>query len=142
VRIPVGNLMKTYNVEKLGNASVPLRIRDAAQAKSDVARHRQVGKERVILEHHADAPALCRNSASRLAHRLAVQHDLSMHDRLEAGDAAKHRRFPAAAGPKETADHARLQVERDILEHWPAVVRMSDVADFQQRAHAVDYTLA
>jgi hypothetical protein len=88
-------------------------------------------KQRVVLEDHADAPALGRDRAPRAAHDLAVQHDLAFTHRFEACDTPQHRRLAAPAGAEEAADRAGLEAERKHLQHGPAVVRLADAADFE-----------
>jgi hypothetical protein len=81
------------------------------QPVADVAAHRQVREQRVVLEHHADLAALDRQAR----HVVAAEQDAAAGvRRVEAGDQAQRRRL-AAAGRAE--QHERLagadrQVER------------------------------
>jgi len=72
------------------------RVGLAAQAEAHVVAHGQVRKQRVVLEHHADAALLGWQLLLAAGHQRAVQPDLTRGQRLKAGNGAQHRGLAAA----------------------------------------------
>jgi hypothetical protein len=67
-----------------------------AQAEGDVLVHAQVRKQRIVLEHEADAALLRRHAALGARHRLAVDLDTAGIDGDEAGNGPQQRGLAAA----------------------------------------------
>ena len=84
-------------------------IRQATQAEGHVGADREMGKQGMVLEHHADAPLLRRQLTAGAGHHLAVQPDLTRCQRLKAGDGAQHRGLAAARWAEQAAHHATRQ---------------------------------
>jgi uncharacterized membrane-anchored protein len=124
--------MQADNIEELGDARLSLRLRRIAQAERDIARDREMRKQRVVLEHHADATMFRGHGVSPATHGLAVQHDFAAIDGFETRDAAKNRRLAAAARTEQAPDRARLQLKRKVFEDRTLVVRVADVPHFEQ----------
>ena len=87
------------DIEKLGDAvyrfpdDLPL-LPAHLQAEGDVSIHREVGKEGVILVHHAQGPSLRRKAGDF----LAVQKEGSPTDPPQPHDALEQQRFPRSRG--------------------------------------------
>ena len=82
----------------------------AAEAEGDVLAHGHVRKERVVLEHHAEAPPL----RGQRGDVLALDEDPARVRGLEAGDQAQHGRLAAAGGPEQRDDLALRGGEGDL----------------------------
>ena len=79
----------------------------ARRPKPTLSRDREMRKQRVVLEHHADAAALGRNGAVPAGSSSSPCSAISPADRLESGDAAQHRGLAAAARAEQAADRRR-----------------------------------
>src|SRR5688572_18342276 len=71
VRVAVRGALHTDQSKHLADASGTLRGGERPQPKADVVVDREMGKERVVLEHHADAAAFGRDDVVRPAHVFA-----------------------------------------------------------------------
>ena len=80
-----------------------------AQAEGDVLEHRQVGIERVVLEHHRDVAV----ARAQVVDDLAADLDRAAVGLLEAGDGAQQRALAATRRPDEHGELARRDVEVD-----------------------------
>ena len=80
--------------------------------KGHVLADRQVRKERVVLEHHADLAAMGRQPG----HVHAVDPDRAGVGRLEPGDQVQGGRLAAARGAEERQELARLDRERQLVD--------------------------
>ena len=56
-------------------------------------------EQRVVLEHHADAPLFRRHSEAASGYDLPMEEDLAIGRWLEARDAAEHGVFPQPLDP-------------------------------------------
>ena len=90
--------------QQLADAQVACFAREVIQAEADVAGDREMGKQRVVLEHHPDAALLRGQLEAGPAHHLAIEQDFACAHRLEAGDTAQQRGLAAAAGPQQAGD--------------------------------------
>ena len=85
------------------------------EAEGDVAEHRHVREERVVLEHHAEAALLGR----QMVHALAVDPQLAVARRDQAGDDVEGGGFAAAARAEQRhelpAPHRQGEVVEDGL---------------------------
>ncbi|GAB1426153.1 hypothetical protein MASR2M16_33870 [Thauera terpenica] len=70
-----------------------------------------MGKQGVVLKHHADAPTFRCEVHARGAHHLAAQPYLARGHTLEAGYAAQHRGLAAAGRAEQAADLAFFEAE-------------------------------
>ena len=77
-----------------------------AQAEADVLRHREPGKERVALEHHAAVGA-------RAIDALAVEQHLAGGRKVEPRDDAQQRRLAAARGAEDGDEVVLAHLEVD-----------------------------
>jgi light-independent protochlorophyllide reductase subunit B len=101
--------------QHLGHPRLGLRPRHARhlQPETHVLRHRQVGEQRIGLEHHADL-ALVGTQAGNLA---PVDADRPGIGPLEPRDHAQHGRLAAARGAQQRDELALLDPEGEILDH-------------------------
>ena len=95
----------------------------------------EMRKQRVVLEHHADAALLGRHLQSRLRHDAFRQQDLPALHRLEAREAAQHRRLAAAGGSEQAADAPRLQHEVHAADDAMLAIRMLQRSDADGSGH-------
>src|SRR5690606_40296521 len=91
-----------------------------------VLRHRQMGKQRIVLEHHADSPLLRRHTAGGAGYHLPIQADFPGVDRLEARDAAQGGGLAAARGAEQAADIAGAQVDAQVFHHLVPGIRSEE----------------
>ena len=82
------------------------------QPERDVARDRQMRKQRVALEHHVDRPPVRRHGGDV----VAVEQDAARRRRLEAGEHAQQRGLAAARRPEQREEFAVRDVERKPLD--------------------------
>ncbi len=97
------------------------------QAEGHVAFHRHIGKQRIALEHHADA-ALLRRQRHQI---LALQQNVPAVDRSQAGQAAQQRRFAAAARPQQGDELPLFGGEIDILKHLSLAIVFVQAGDVE-----------
>ena len=105
------------------------------QAESDIAGHRKVWKQGVVLKHHADASRFWRKTVTRAAGDLTVDDDFTGDDTLKTRDAAQRRRLAAPTGAEQAGDGAAAQTEIDVTEHGACAVRLRDVVDLKRARH-------
>ncbi len=100
-----------------------------AQAELDVLRHRLVRKQRVALEHHAEA------AVARLdvVDHAAVDPDLARGRILEARDHAQRRGLAAAGRADEHHELAVLDRDVDVLHGDDRAERLVQVAELDPR---------
>jgi len=96
-----------------------------------------VRKQRVFLEHHADAPFLRRQAQFRRRHHRAVQQDAARGGRFESGDTSQHCGFAAAAGAEQAADAAARQRKRQPAHRLMVFIGVLEVLDLKLRVHAL-----
>jgi hypothetical protein len=90
-----------------------------------------VRKQRVVLEHHADAAFLGGQHPAGAADDFAADADFAALDRLEAGDAAQRCGLAAAGGAEQTADRTFGQGEGEVGDDLPIGVRLRDGVEDQ-----------
>src|SRR5690606_34324008 len=88
-----------------------------AQAKANVFLNSKVGKQCVILEHHANAAMFRFKLKSCAGQYLAVQYDAAGAQRLEAGNGAQYGSLAATRGTQQAADMAFFETQRKIFDH-------------------------
>ena len=108
VRVAGGGAFHADDVEQLADAPRAPGGVQLPQAETDVLADGEVGKQRVVLEHHADTAALRGDDVAGTAHVFAVDGDAPGRDLLESGDAAQRRGLAAAARAEYAADPALL----------------------------------
>ena len=113
VGIAVAELRQLDELQHLGDALVGLRLWHAGdlEAEGDVLRDRQVGEQRIGLEHHADIALV----GLQPGDVLAADDDRAGGRLLEAGDHAQHRRLAAARRSEEGDELAGADIEVEIL---------------------------
>ena len=90
-------------------------------------------EQRIVLEHHADAPVLRRDVAGRTAHHRVVDADVAFADALEAGDAAQHRGLAAARRAEQAADRPRGERQVQVVDGGARAIAMADAVERQNR---------
>ncbi|MNC34859.1 hypothetical protein D3C75_833160 [compost metagenome] len=104
-----------------------------ADAEGDVLGHGQVRKQRVVLEHHADAAFFRGQGEAGAGDGLAGQLNAALMDRLETGDGAQGGGLAAAGGAEQATDVACVEVQIEILHHPLFTVAAGQVAEFEQQ---------
>ena len=93
------------------------------EPECDIAEHRHVREQRIVLEHHAETALLGRH----VVHALAVDPQLAFARRNQAGHDVERGGFPAAAraeqGDELTALHFEGEVVKDRLAPKRLVIR-------------------
>ena len=89
-------LGQAHQRQRFLHTRAPLSGRQVRQAKTHVARHIQVRKQRVVLKHHADAPRLGGQMLLRAADHVAGQPDAAGIGALQPGHGPQQRGFAAA----------------------------------------------
>ena len=84
-------------------------------AEIDVLADRQVGEQRLLLEHHADALAVGVGGAFD-ARRLAGDEDLAGVGLIDAAQDLHQRRFAGAVLADQADDLSGLDLDRDVLQ--------------------------
>ncbi|KGC93057.1 hypothetical protein DO71_5700 [Burkholderia pseudomallei] len=88
------------------------------QPIADIAAHRQVRKQRIVLEHHPDAALFDRQRG----HVVGAERDRAARiGRIEPGDQAQRRRLAAAGRAEQHERLARADREIERLQHARAV---------------------
>ena len=115
----------------LGDARIDLGARHASafQAERDIVAHRQMRKQRVVLEHHVDG-TLMRQDLRDVA---ASEQDTAFVRRLEAGEHAQQRGLAAAARAKQGKEFAGADIERELVDRAKVAEFLRHSLDAQQR---------
>jgi hypothetical protein len=92
---------------------------------SGVVPHRHPGKDRLALEHHGIFRPV------RVRRRVGL--DGAGGRRLQAGENAQQRRFPAARRTDDNEEFARLDVNRDVVDGDERAERLLQIADPDRR---------
>ena len=130
MRVARFHTVQPHQGQHFGHTRGTGRGRQVAQAKGDVAPHVQVRKQRVVLEHHANAALLGRHVQRGTAHGVFFQLDLAAVDALQPRHRAQQRGFAAARGANQHPDIARAQAQRHVVDRG---VRRPSVADGELR---------
>ena len=103
-----------HDRERLVDLALDLRLRPcpASQAEADVLAHGHMRKQRVVLEHHAEA-ALFR---PQLSIRRLVEPDAAAGQRQQPGEAVERRRLAAAGRAEQGDELAPLDRQGDVLQ--------------------------
>ncbi len=104
------------------------------QPEPDVAGHREVGEQRAVLRHQADAPPLGRLVDPVAGHEPVADADAARRQRVEARDAAQQRRLAPARGAQDRGERAVGHLQVDAVQHGGAGEAGVHPAD-RQRAH-------
>ena len=135
VGIAVAELRQLDEAEHLGDARVDLGLRHAGdlQAEGDVLRDRQVGEQRIGLEHHADV-ALVRLEVGDV---LAVDQDACRP--VGVSKPAIMRSIvvlPQPDGPEEGDELAALDVEVEILDDRGRAEGLADALELERKVRS------
>ena len=101
------------------------------QAEADVLGHRQVRKESVILEDHADMAGLRRHTHAGGIEQGLSQPDLPLGQGQQTGHRLEQRGLATAAGPKQTDNLVVGHLQGELLQHGAAIVVTADLLDIQ-----------
>jgi len=129
MRMAVGHVGQAHDVQHLVYSA--LRVSVTMQTEAYVARHREVGKQGVVLEHHADAALLGGQHLPRRAQQPIPQHDAAARDGLEARQGPQHRGLAATRGAQQAGDHALGQGKAQCLHHGLGTVAQGQVLNDQ-----------
>ena len=118
-------------LQRIGHAPFDLALLDVAhlERKRHVLAHVQMGKQRIVLEHHADV-TFGRRQPGDLN---AVDLDAPVIRRLEAGHHFQKRRLPRAARTQDGQKLASLDSEGDIVEGDDRAEALADAFEPQLR---------
>ena len=124
---------QTHHLEELVAPAPPRAPRHPAdlQRELDVLRHRHVAEQRVVLEHHADAPRLRR----LLGHIAPVKQDAPAFDVGEPRDQAQQSALAAAAGAEQDEELPVRHLEGHVVHHGVSLVALHQL--FQDDRHGL-----
>ena len=128
------SLIDGNHLGELAYARGALGARGRVQAERDVRGDGKMREERVVLEHHADAPALGRDRGARLRHHAPGKSDFPGLHRLEPRYATQHRGLPAPARAEQAADRTALEREAEARDDLVLAVDVTQLFDFEQHA--------
>src|SRR5580692_6930901 len=100
------------------------------EREADVLRHRQMRKQGVVLEHHADVAPIGRG----VRHHRAADQDVARRRLLEAGDHHERRGLAGAGRAQEGDELAGLDIEAQIVDRAILVEGLDDMAERYRRA--------
>ena len=117
-----------HEIEDLGGAAYPcfdLGLGSMAhlERKAHILGHRLVRIERIALEHHGDVAVLRR----QVVDHALTDPDIARGDRLEAGDHAQQRRFPAARWTYQDDEFAIRNADRHAMDHLLAAIGLAHI---------------
>jgi hypothetical protein len=110
-------------LEQLLDPLVCLTSTPVLQSKRDVFSDREVGKERVILKHETDIPAIGRHEPVWRRNRVAGDPDLAGGRLLKSGNQPECRRLPTARRPQQREQFSILDRQREVLDGCLGTVR-------------------
>jgi hypothetical protein len=126
-RQPLGESLHMDEAQHVGHALADPRLRRMARLEpvGDVLGDRHMRKERVVLEHDADAAAMRR----QMVHGLAVEEDAARALRHEARDDAQKRGLAAARGAQQRDELAGGDVEPDVADRDQVAEAVRDAVE-------------
>ena len=131
IRLALLHAVELDQRNHLGDAGGDLCARHAGalQAEGDVVPHRQMRKQRVVLEHHVDRAQMRRH----LRDVLAAEQDAALVRRLETGEHAQQRGLAAAARAEQRKKLPGADIQRQPVHRAEIAERLADPLDAQQR---------
>ncbi len=130
-RVTVRHASHLHHVQRALDLGVAFRARQATHGQriGDVVRHRHVGEERVVLEHHPEVP-LVRRGVGDVA---PAQPDFARRGGLEAGQHHQRGGFARARRPQQREELPSFDVEMEVAHHQVlAVVGLLDAGEGNQ----------
>ena len=126
---PVGQRAELDEAQRVADLLVDLGLGRAAhlERKGDVARHGEVRKQRIALEHHAEV-ALVRR---QVLDRLAVQQDAAAGRRHEARDRHQHRGLARARRSEQRQELATRDAQRHVVQRRNGSIMLRDPVERQ-----------
>ena len=94
--VTIRQLSQTHHLQYLVHPLLSLTARQTVQPKRGIPGYGQVRKQRIVLEHHAQAAFLRRNRAVFVGHQLARYTHRAAVGLLEAGNQTQRGGFAAA----------------------------------------------
>ena len=137
VAVAVDRGVEPDQLEQFVDAGADARLLPALEARHerDVARNRHVGEEADLLEHVADVPP--QPDRVPVSGRVPLDADRARARREQPVDHLERRRLARPAAAHEHQRLARLDGEREFVEHQRAARRaVGDPVEFDGRRHA------
>jgi hypothetical protein len=127
---------QAHHIQQLGHPRLARRGAQVFDAKGDVVGHAEVGKQGVVLEHHADLSVLWRDVQAGAAEQAIRDPDGPFAGPFQAGDGAQQAGLAAARRPDEHADLSGGQAQCDAVGRCSggAGVMQTDVFDLEEHA--------
>ena len=115
VRHPVGVFVDMHQLHKPVRLLRDLRLGQLPllQAEGHVVPHGKMGKDGVVLEHHADIPP----GGIQIVDPLVVEIDAAALDAVEAGDHPQQRRLAAAGRTQQRKELALPDIDAQVRNH-------------------------
>src|SRR5918994_1003090 len=138
----VGDVVQADELEHLGRAGEPLRLREALdlQAEGDVLDDAPVGEEPEVLEDHRDgvAPQFAELAGVRARHAVAEDRDVAGGGLDQPDQRAHERRLARAGEAHDDEDLAGHDLERDVAHGDRAAGLLAQLAARQLRVGRPD----
>jgi hypothetical protein len=135
-REPARMLRQLCARKDIHGAAAPFLGTQSPQPEGHVLDHREVRKEREILEYEADLAMLGGHECNSVsAQHAATEGNLSAARALETGDRAQRRRLSGAGGSQQRKDLALLELERHAVDGVTSLAPVSqmEILDCEQR---------
>ncbi len=119
-RLPVLKALELHQAERTLHPLPPKNRLDSAdlERKGQIAAHRHVREQGVVLEHHADAPLVGR----QIVNRPAADPDRARRRRLESGEHHQAGRLAGAGRPEQSQELASFDLQVQAPHHEVAAV--------------------
>jgi hypothetical protein len=139
-RIAVGQRAKPHRLQDAGDARLHRRAVDMAQlqAEGDVLRHRHVRPDRIALEDHRHLPPLRRQRHRGGGDHRAVHADHAAAGPRETGDHAQRRRLAAAGWAEQRDEFPGCDVKIEPLHRRETAEDAADLFQRQRRRFGHD----
>ena len=129
MRVFVGVVVEPDAGERGKRFCLRLGSGERAQPEGDILQDGEMGEEREVLKHQADATLLRRNEIVGPSHLLAVEQHAARGRALDAGGDPEERGLAAAGGTKQAEDFSRRHVERDVVEGKALAIALGHIGE-------------
>ena len=140
VRIALREVFETHLAQNPPHPRITARV-GPRDSEGHVLTHREMGKERVVLEHEPDAARFRGDLAhvSPLRHETFSDPDPARLKRLEPGCETQHRGLAATRGAEQADDLARSHREAELAHRPTGVVAVRNLIEYESRHGRRDY---
>ena len=138
VGVTLPTVVQSHQSQNIFDAGTLPVQRPAVQAKRDVLRHIQMRKQRIVLEHHANAALLWRQMDAMAADHHAIDADLTRTDFFQTRHGAQQRGLAATRGADQHAHLPGLQLQADAVDRCDLAAWVVHLQGVDLEKHAAD----